>query len=132
LIVLKFLDSKIVLKLFTSLVIISLVVALFGTSQISLYSFQISGFFLSVMYPIIISLALNSVSKHHGAFAGILMSGIMGGAVVQIIIGSISDLTSLKVGMFFNFIALAYILSIGFWAKPLISNRTIDLKKIKA
>jgi MFS transporter, FHS family, L-fucose permease len=129
LIVLKFLDSKIVLKLFTSLAIISLVIALFGTAEISLYSFQISGFFLSVMYPIIISLALNSVSKHHGAFAGILMSGIMGGAVVQIIIGSISDLTSLKVGMFFNFIALAYILSIGFWARPLIRNKTIDLKK---
>ncbi len=129
LILLKFLDSKIVLKLFTSLAIVSLFVALFASAQISLYAFQISGFFLSVMYPVIISLALNSVSKHHGAFAGILMSGIMGGAIVQLIIGMISDFTSLKVGMFFNFIALAYILSIGFWAKPLISNKTIDLKK---
>ncbi len=129
LILLKFLDSKIVLKLFTSLAIVSLFVALFASAQISLYAFQSSGFFLSVMYPVIISLALNSVSKHHGAFAGILMSGIMGGAIVQLIIGMISDFTSLKVGMFFNFIALAYILSIGFWAKPLISNKTIDLKK---
>ena len=129
LILLKFLDSKIVLKLFTSLAIVSLFVALFASAKTSLYAFQISGFFLSVMYPVIISLALNSVSKHHGAFAGILMSGIMGGAIVQLIIGMISDFTSLKVGMFFNFIALAYILSIGFWAKPLISNKTIDLKK---
>jgi len=129
LILLKFLDSKIVLKLFTSLAIVSLFVALFASAKISLYAFQISGFFLSVMYPVIISLALNSVSKHHGAFAGILMSGIMGGAIVQLIIGMISDFTSLKVGMFFNFIALAYILSIGFWAKPLISNKTIDFKK---
>lgn len=129
LVILKFLDSKLVLKLFTSLAIISLIIALFGTAQISLYAFQASGFFLSVMYPIIISLALNSVNKHHGAFAGILMSGIMGGAVVQLIIGFLSDLISLKVGMFFNFIALAYILSIGFWAKPLINNKTIDLKK---
>jgi len=129
LIILKFLDSKLVLKLFTSLAIISLIVALFGSAQVSLYSFQFSGFFLSVMYPVIISLALNSVSKHHGAFAGILMSGIMGGAIVQLIIGSVSDLFSLKAGMFINFIALAYILSIGFWAKPLISNKTIDLSK---
>ncbi len=81
------------------------------------------------MYPIIFSLALNSLDKHHGAFAGILVSGIMGGAIVQLIIGFISDLTSLKVGMLFNFILLIYILSIGFWAKPLISNKTIDLKK---
>ncbi|RLD66303.1 MAG: MFS transporter [Bacteroidetes bacterium] len=130
LILLKVMDSKLVLKLFTSIAIISLAVALFSSSaDISLYAFQTSGFFLSVMYPIILSLALNSVSKHHGSFAGILMTGIMGGAVVQLLIGFISDFTSLKVGMFFNFVALAYILSIGFWAKPIISNKTISLKK---
>lgn len=131
LVLLKFLDSKIVLKLFSLLAIISLGLALLGPAEISLYAFQASGFFLSVMYPVIFSLALNSLSQHHGAFAGILVSGIMGGAVVQLLIGLISDLTSLKVGMFFNFILLVYILSIGFWAKPLINNKTIDLKKKK-
>ncbi|MEN8186198.1 MAG: MFS transporter [Bacteroidota bacterium] len=129
LILLKILDSKLVLKLFTSLAILSLALALFGPAETSLYSFQASGFFLSVMYPIIISLALNSVDKHHGAFAGILVSGIMGGAIVQLLIGFISDLTSLKVGMLFNFVILAYILSIGFWAKPLINNKTISFKE---
>ncbi len=131
LLLLKVMDSKVVLKLFTSLAIISLAVALFGSVDTSLYAFQASGFFLAVMYPIVFSLALNSLDKHHGAFAGILVSGIMGGAIVQLIIGLISDLTSLKIGMFFNFILLIYILSIGFWAKPLISNKTIDLKKKK-
>ncbi len=129
LIILKFLDSKLVIKLFTSLAILSLALALFGSAETSLYGFQASGFFLSVMYPIIFSLALNSLQKHHGAFAGILVSGIMGGAVIQLLIGFISDLTSLKVGMLFNFVLLAYILSIGFWAKPLINNKTINLKK---
>jgi fucose permease len=131
LILLKFLDSKLVIKLFTLLAIFSLALGLFGSADQSRYGFMASGFFLSVMYPIIFSLALNSLSKHHGAFAGILVSGIMGGAVVQLLIGFISDLTSLKVGMFFNFILLIYILSIGFWAKPLINNKTIDLKKKK-
>jgi len=129
LILLKFLDSKIVLKLFTSLAILSLVLALFGPAEYSIFGFQASGFFLSVMFPVIFSLALNSMNNHHGAFAGILVSGIMGGAVVQLLIGFISDLTSLKIGMLFNFVILAYILSIGFWAKPLISNKTINLKK---
>ena len=113
-------------------IIISLAVALYvSSSEISLYAFQMSGFFLAVMYPIIISLALNSVSEHHGSFAGILMSGIMGGAVVQLLIGFISDMTSLKIGMFFNFILLAYILSIGFWAKPIITNKTVSFKTKK-
>ena len=127
---LKILDSKLVLKLFTSLAIISLAIALFGSAELSLYSFMMSGFFLSVMYPIIISLALNSVSKHHGSFAGILMTGIMGGAVVQLIIGFISDFAGLQIGMLFNFVTLGYILSLAFWSKPLITNKTVKLKDI--
>ncbi len=129
LVLLKIMDSKLVLRIFTFLSILSFTAAIFGSSQVSLYAFQSSGFFLSVMYPIIISLALNSVSKHHGSFAGILMTGIMGGAVVQLLIGLISDFTSLKTGMLFVYITLAYILSIGFWAKPIIKNKTFSLKK---
>lgn len=130
LILLKIMDSKLVLKLFTSIAIISLAVALYtSNATASLWGFQISGFFLSVMYPIILSLGLNSMESHHGSFAGILMTGIMGGAVVQLLIGFVSDFTSLKTGMFLNFVALAYILSIGIWAKPIISNKTISFKK---
>lgn len=129
LILLKILDSKLVLRLFTSMAIISFTIALFASAKFSLMAFQASGFFLSVMYPIIISLALNSVNKHHGSFAGILMTGIMGGAVVQLLIGFISDFTTLKTGMLFIYITLAYILSIGIWAKPIIKNKTIIIKK---
>ncbi len=130
LILLKLLDSKVVLRWFTVLAIISLATGLFGGAGIALWAFPISGFFLSVMYPVIISLGLNSVKKHHGSFAGILMTGIAGGAIVQILIGGISDLTSLKTGMMFLFVTLGYILSISFWAKPIISNKTIKFKEI--
>ncbi len=130
LVLLKFIDSKAVLRWFTVLAILSLAAALYGSAQISLWAFPLSGFFLSVMYPVIVSLGLNSVSKHHGSFAGILMTGIAGGAVVQILIGGISDVTSLKTGMLFLFVTLGYILSISFWAKPIINNKTLKLKEI--
>ena len=130
LILLKILDSKVVLRWFTILAMISLLVALFGSEMASLYAFPISGFFLSVMYPVIISLALNSVKSHHGSFAGILMTGIMGGAVVQLLVGFISDISSLRVGMIILLIPMGYILSISFWAKPIISNKTLKLKEL--
>lgn len=130
LILLKIVDSKIVLRWFTILSIISLVAGLWGGDKISLWAFPISGFFLSVMYPVIVSLGLNSVSKHHGSFTGILMTGIAGGAIVQLLIGGISDLISLKVGMMLLFITLGYILSISFWAKPIISNKTVSIKSL--
>ena len=129
LILLKMFDGKLVLKVFTGIAILCLVLGLFAPVNISLYSFQACGFFMSVMYPIIISLALNSLKEHHGSFAGILMSGIMGGAVVQLLIGFISDNTSLKLGMTINFIGLAFIFFIGVWANPLVKNKTFKRAK---
>ncbi len=129
LVLMKLFDSKKILRWFTILAMVSVFAGLFGSADISLWAFPISGFFLSVMYPVIVSLGLNSVAKHHGSFAGILMTGIAGGAVVQILIGGISDIFSLKVGMMFIFVTLGYILSITFWAKPLVNNKTIKSLK---
>lgn len=128
---LKLIDSKIVLRIFTALAIISLLLALYGSAEVSYYSFQSIGFFIAVMFPIIMSLALNSIPKDHGSFAGILMTGIMGGAVVQLIVGFIADMTTLRIGMLFNLVPLAYVLSIAFWSKPIIKNKIIKIKDLK-
>jgi len=132
LVLLKILDSKLVLKIFTSLSIISVAAALFGSSSVAIIAFPLTGFFISVMFSIIFSLALNSVKNHHGAFSGILCSGIFGGALVPLIIGSLGDIFGLKIAMMFLFISLAYIISIAFWAKPLVDNKTISIKELMA
>lgn len=126
---LKIMDSRILLKVFTVLAMISLGVGLFGSGSTVLYAFPMVGFFISVMYPIIFSLALNSMSEHHGSFAGILVTAIIGGAVMPLIMGAISDQFGLTAGMSVLFLTMAYILSIGFWAKPLINNATINSNK---
>ncbi|MBD3616504.1 MAG: sugar MFS transporter [Gracilimonas sp.] len=123
---LKVMDSKKVLILFTVAVLISLTLSLFGPGEMALYTFPAIGFFIAVMWPIIFSLALNSVAEHHGTFSGILVTGIAGGAIVPLIVGSLGDLFGLRIGMLFLYISFGYILSIGFWAQPLISNKTIE------
>jgi FHS family L-fucose permease-like MFS transporter len=129
---LKIIDSRKVLIGFTIAALVCLSAGIFGSSKISLIAFPAVGFFASVMYPIIFSLALNSVKEHHGSFAGILVTGIIGGAIIPLIIGGISSLTELRVGMSFLYLTLGYILCIGFWAKPLITNQTVFDKKDKA
>lgn len=126
-VLLKIMDSRIVLSGFTFLAIISFVFALFGSASTSLIAFPLVGFFASVIYPIIFSLALNSVSEHHGSFAGIIVTGIVGGAIFPFIIGGIGDIWGLKTGMLLLFLSLGYIFSIGFWAKPLVNNKRIKL-----
>ena len=126
---LKVLDSRKVLIGATLASIGCLFLALTGSSEIALVAFPLLGFCISVMWSIIISLGLNSVKTHHGSLSGILCTGIAGGAVMPFIIGLIGGATSLKTGMFFLLIPLGFILSIGFWAKPLITNKTLSLKK---
>jgi len=128
-VLLKLLDSKIVLAIFTIAAIMSLTAALFMSGSVALVAFPLVGFFSSVMYPVIFSLALNSVEEHHGSFSGILVTAIVGGAVVPLIVGGLGDLMGLRNGMLFLFLPMAYILSIGFWAKPLIKNVTVEFGK---
>jgi fucose permease len=129
---LKLIDSKLVLRIFSIAAIISLATALLTSNGMTAYyGFIGVGFFASVMWSVIFSLALNSLKSNHGAFSGILCSGIIGGAIVPLIVGVLSDYIGLRGGMAFVFITLTYILSISFWAKPLIKNMTIFDKKEK-
>jgi fucose permease len=129
LLMLKFIDSRKVLIWFSIAAMLSLTLGLFSTGPVALIAFPMVGFFASVMWSIIISLALNSVSSHHGSFTGILVTGIAGGALIPLVVGWIGDMAGLRTGMIFLYITLGYILSVGFWAKPLINNQTVGRAK---
>jgi MFS transporter, FHS family, L-fucose permease len=125
LLLLKFIDSKIVLRIFTVGAVIAFAFAIYGGKQSAVICFPLTGFFMSVMYAIIFSLALNSVHRYHGSFSGILCTAIAGGAVFALLIGNIKDLAGLRAGLTMIFLLFAYIISISFWADPLVKNATI-------
>lgn len=131
LVLLKFFDSRKVLVAFTAAALIFLSLALFGPGPLALVMFPLMGFAASVMWPIIFSLALNSVSGHHGSFSGILCTGIIGGAIMPLVVGRLGDAFGLRQGMFVLYLTLGYILAIGIWARPLIVNETISLRRKK-
>jgi len=56
-------------------------------------------------------------------------TGIAGGAIVSLLIGKMKDVIGLQSGMMILFLPLLYILSISFWAKPIVQNATIGKKK---
>ena len=131
LVLLKFLDSRRVLLGFTAAALAFLTLALFGPGPLAKVMFPLLGFAASVMWPVIFSLALNSLDSHHGSFSGILCTGIVGGALMPLVIGRLGDWFGLRQGMFVLYLTLGYILSIGFWARPLIANETLADRKRK-
>jgi len=79
---------------------------------------------------VIFSLALNSVDRHHGSFSGILCTAIVGGAFVSLAVGWLGERVGLRAGMLLLYAALGYIFTIGFWARPLVDNKTIRVREL--
>ena len=129
LLLLKIMDSRKLLIGATAITMVFLVLALTGSPRVALFAFPAIGFFISVMWSIIFSLALNSVKENHGSLSGILCTGIAGGAIIPFLVGALGEASSLKTGMFFLLIPLTFVLSIGFFANPLVNNKTIQIKK---
>ena len=129
---LRIFDSRRVLIGAATGAVIMLSIGLFGPAVVSVVALPLVGLFASVMWPILISLALNSVAEYHGSFTGILTTGIMGGAIVTAIIGRIGDHMGLRAGMALLYLTFGYIWSVGFWSRPLINNATIRMKDTNA
>src|SRR6202045_4442470 len=104
---LKIFDSRYVLIGTCLGALLCLTAALVGPASVSVIAFPAIGLFASVMWPILVSLGLNSVSEYHGAFAGILSTGIMGGAIVPLIIGRVGDHFGLRAGISFLYLTFA-------------------------
>lgn len=126
---LKIFDSRHVLIGFSTATLLCLTVALFGSAKVSMIAFPLIGLFASIMWPVVSSLALNSVAQHHSPFAGILCTGIVGGAFGPIVIGRLGDLFGLRTGLSFLYLTFGCVLSAGFWAKPIITNATVSFRK---
>jgi MFS transporter, FHS family, L-fucose permease len=128
-VLLKLFDSRRVLLGFAAGALVMLTLALVGPSKVSLIAFPCIGLFASIMWPTLVSLALNSVPSHHGPLAGILCTGIMGGALVPLVIGRLGDAYGLRAGMLLLYVTFGCVLSVGLWAKPLITNAVIGGRK---
>ncbi|GAA5221607.1 sugar MFS transporter [Membranihabitans marinus] len=128
LLALRLFDAKIVLTVATLLSGLTLAMALFGSASISYVSFPAIGFFISVMFSIVFSMALNTITSHAGPLSGILCTGIFGGALVPFVVGAIGDLVGLRMAFLFLYVTFGYILYISIVANPVIKNKTIKRK----
>ena len=123
----KLIDEKKLLNIYALSSSIIVLLAIHGDSEISVLSFKLLGFSISGVWSVMISLGLNSVPRNHSVFTGILLTGIVGGAIFPFLIAGLGQLFNLKVGMHILLIGLVYLTYVGFTAKPLVSNKTIKI-----
>ena len=74
------------------------------SGHIAMWSILAIGFFNSIMFPTIFSLALNGLGKHIGQGSGILCAAIVGGAVLPLVQGMFAD----YIGIHYAFMVPAF------------------------
>lgn len=117
LVLLRHFESRKILFWFTIAAMISLGVAIFGNRMIAIGGFALTGFFHSVMWPIILALGMNSVKRHHGSLAGLLFAASTGGAFGAMMVGRLGDIFNLRWGFLFLMVCYSMVLSVYFWSR---------------
>lgn len=119
LVLLKLFDSRKVLAAHAALAMGLLALGLFGGAGTAKLALPAIGLVASVMWPIIVALALNAVPTHQGTMSGILCTGIVGGALVPLVVGRVGDAFGLRAGMALLFLTFAWVFGVAFWSRPL-------------
>ncbi len=123
--VLDKIPTKKAIQIYVSCAALSLACAVCSKNlTVVLWAFPAVGFFISIMFPSIYGLAIDSYKKEYsGMVSGLLCTAIIGGAVIGPVITKVAEIAgsiqkpNWYIGMLIAFACYAYIFSVGIWAK---------------
>ena len=116
------------LIIFGIMAAIMMLIGIFTSGNIALYSFISGGLFCSVMWPCIFNLAIAGLGKYTNQGSSLLVSMILGGAMIPPIQGYLSDIPSIGIHAsywvaVFCFLFLAWY---GFHVRNLLKRQGIN------
>lgn len=101
---------------FNALMAVTLVViTIFGSGLLAMWSILAIGLFNSIMFPTIFSLALKGLGKHSGQGSGILCAAIVGGAILPVVQGLFADYIGIHPAFFLPALCYGFIAYYGRW-----------------
>ena len=111
-------------SIFSFLIILSLLVASFGSGQIALWSVVGIGLYNSILFPTIFTLAINGLKESTSQGSSLLVMAIVGGAIVPLAQGILADSFGIQVSYLLPCLCYAYILFYG------VSGSKLALRKV--
>jgi FHS family L-fucose permease-like MFS transporter len=104
-----------VLSIFALSAISLIIISIFTTGLISMWSILAVGLFNSIMFPTIFTLSLEGLGNLKSQASGLLCMAIVGGAVIPFIFGNIIDGFGFKVAFVFTILCYGYISFYGYY-----------------
>lgn len=86
-----------------------LVLAYFLDGRLSVYAIMGVPFFMSIMFPTIFSLSIRGLGEKTKKASSLLIMGIVGGAVIPLLLGRVSDMSNIRIAYLMPLICFAYI-----------------------
>src|SRR6204780_3084585 len=102
---------------FTAAILIT--VSMFTSGWVAIWTLVLCGFFNSVMFPNIFTLGIAGLGPMTRKGSGLIMTAVVGGAVIPLLIGVVADKTSIQTSFIIPMICYLYIAYYGLWgSKP--------------
>lgn len=91
------------------------VVSMLTTGQVAIWAIIICGFFNSIMFPNIFALGIAGLGPMTSKGSGLIMTAVVGGAIVPLLIGKLADMTSLQHSLVIPIVCYLFIAYYGLW-----------------
>lgn len=112
-VVLKRFGGRRVMRFYSVMALLSLVVAALGTPLVSAIGFVSCGLFMSVLYPLIFSGTINSFSSYHGTISGLLGTSYIAGFTIAPIQGWIGDHLGMRAALTIPIVCMTYVIGLA-------------------
>ena len=107
----KYIPPSRLLAAFALGCLICVTVALVTTGSIPIYAVVLIGFFHSIMFPTIFALSIKGLGAYTKLGSSLLVMSIIGGAVLPVTMGYVSDATNIQRALLVPLVCYVYILS---------------------
>jgi FHS family L-fucose permease-like MFS transporter len=116
------------LLIFSLLGITALVIGMLADGMVSVYAFTSVGLFCSTLWPCIFTLAIAGLGRHTNEGASFLIMMIMGGGVISLLQGWLSDegLLGIQASYIVGVACFAYLAFYAIRAKSILKTQGID------
>lgn len=104
-----FIRPNIILAVNGVLAIVCIVVSVFSEGPMAMWTILAVGLFNSIMFPTIFAMAITGLGKLTSRGSGLLVQGIVGGALLPLLQGLVADMTSVQLSFLVPAFAYVYI-----------------------
>ncbi len=98
-------------------------ISMVSSGQVAIWSVVLCGFFNSIMFPNIFALGIAGLGPHTSKGSGLIMTAVVGGAIVPYLIGKVADSVGIQHAFVIPMLCYLFIAYYGLWgSKP---SRTV-------